>query len=215
MKGKSQPIRSHPLIGVWGNPFFSAQWTVSVPNSDEKLIVKGVDRDTGTEFNISMLSWTSLTLNFRSVYPPTNRVVFHECRCISQRKMKDVLTYEVREVWIRSSSQKNGSKKLEIPSYRSKLAQMTGTWHNPAGEDFRTLCTITFEKRRLRIHVEDIGDGEQLQVREVTQKGKVLSFKTKMLSTGQICHRTLELVSPEKIRVTLKFREAFIFDRES
>lgn len=211
MKGTSQPVYRHPLVGVWSNPFLSAQWTVSLSNG--RLVVTGVDRDRGAKFKVSKVSWTRKTVRFKSVYPPTGRVVFHECRSLSRSKMKDILTYEVREVWVRSSSGETVQERLIAPISRSKLAPLVGVWHNPSGEDFRILCTITLKNGRLRICAEDVGDGEQLQVHALRWNGQVLTFTTKVVSTGQVCHRIFKPISTGKMRATLRIREAFAFER--
>ena len=211
MKENRTNTNRHPLIGTWEHPYFLARWIVSA--SDDALVVEGVDSSTGEKFKISKLSWTSTKLKFSSLYPPTGRVVSHECRALSKRKMKVTLTYNVKEIWVRSTSQDNSATRLRSPSSRSKRAWLVGKWSYPDGEDPRALCTINLINTHLDVRVDDIGDRERSQVTQVRWNSNALSFKTMVPSTGQVCYRVFESITPNTLKATMRFRESDIWER--
>lgn len=193
----------YPLLGSWRNDHFLAEWTIAT--TDKRVVVCGSDSETGNRFKISNVSWTRKHLKFTSQYPSTRRVVIHECRSLSKNEMLVTLTYEVKEVWIRQSPTGDYAQ--------TKKPSLVGSWHNPKGDDFRIVCTISLSGRRPRIRMEDIGDGERSLVRNMGWEGKTLKFDTKVPSTGQLCHRKFTPLSSSRVYVGMKFRESFIWNK--
>lgn len=191
------------LLGSWKNEHFLAEWTIAI--TDKGLLICGTDTDTGHKFKVSNVSWTRNYLKFTSLFPPTGRIVMHECQALSKSDMMVTLIYEVKEVWVRQSS--NGKY------IRSRKPSLVGCWHNPKGDDFRMVCTIGLSGKRPCILMEDIGDGERSLVRKMRWEGKTLKFDTKVPSTGQLCHREFTPLSSNRVSVRMKFKESFIWKK--
>lgn len=191
------------LLGTWKNEHFLAKWTILA--TEKGLVVKGIDSETGDQFKISNVSWTHNCVRFTSLYPPTGRVVEHECRALSNSEMMVTLSYKVREVWAR--------KELPEGFPRSKDPSLAGWWHNPNGADFRILCRIGLTGKRPSIRIEDIGDGELSRVRKVRWEGQSLIFDTKVPSTGQVCNRAFTPISLNRVSVNMRFKESYLWKK--
>lgn len=204
-------VRKHPLLGIWEHAYSPTKWIVSV--SSGKLTVDGVDSSNWEKYRVSNLSWTNTVLKFTSLYPSTGRIVSNTYTALSTRQMKVLLCYEVTEIWSRSTSHLASRKHQSKLDSRPRKTWLAGNWHNPEGDDARVICAISLSNNSWNICAEDIGDGERLRVTAVRWNGRSLSFRTTMLSTGQVCHRTLTPLSPDRLKVVLQFQEPEIWER--
>lgn len=211
MPKKASKVNEHPLLGIWEHRHFPAKWIISILNG--KLMVDGVDSSNWEKYKISHLSWTNTALKFTSLYPSTRRVVSNTCTALPKRRMKMVLCYEVTEIWSRSAADTVITEGTSLLDGRSRKHWLIGTWHNPEGDDFRVMCRISFNNNRWHISGEDTGDSERLRVTAIRWNGRSLSFRTTMSSTGQVCHRTFMAISPDKLKVVLRFKEPEHWER--
>lgn len=204
-------MKKHPLLGIWEQAYSPTKWIVSISNG--KVMVDGVDSSDWEKYKISQLSWTNTKVQFRSLCLSTGRAVLNICTALPNHKMKMMLCYEVTEIWSRSTQHAPAKKHLSTVETQSRQAWLVGSWYNPQGDDPRVVCTISLTNDRWSIYAEDIGDGERLRVLGVKGNGRALSFRTTMPSTGQICHRILKPISPNKLKVVLQIRESEIWER--
>lgn len=211
MLGRVSKVKNHPLLGVWEHVYSPTKWIISISNG--KLMVDGVDTSNWEKYRISHVSWTNAAVTFRSHYLSTGRVVSNVYTALSKQKMKVLLSYEVTEIWTRSTPHAFSKTHPSTLDVRSRQDWLMGNWHNPEGEDSRVVCTISRNNNRWDIYAEDIGDGERLRVAGVKWDGRSLSFRTTMLSTGQVCHRILKPISQNRIKMVLQFKEPDIWER--
>jgi len=204
-------VKNHPLLGIWEHVYSPTKWIVSISNG--KLMVDGVDTSNWEKYRISHLASTNAAVTFTSHYPSTGRVVSNVCTALSKQKMKVLLSYEVTEIWTRSTPHAFSKTHPSNLDARSRQDWLVGNWHNQKGDDPRVVCTISRNNNRWYISAEDTGDAEQLRVTGVKWNGRSLSFRTMMPSTGQICHRTLKPISQNKLKVVLQIKESDVWER--